>query len=130
MARHNEDDSCPRCAEKLRTAQPTIAEWFLEAKKQFPDLHVATAFRGKEDQEKVFKEGKTRARFPRSKHNHTENGLPCALALDVFQLKIGKAIFSTDFLAELWQWTVAMGYSMKWGGNFKRLVDCVHFELL
>lgn len=119
----------PCVEEKLQTAHPKLAEWFFEAKKQFSDLHVSTAFRGQHEQEKAFQEGKTRARWPRSKHNHTENGLPCALALDVFQLQEGKAVFCAEFLTILWGWTCAMGYSMKWGGNFKKLVDCVHFEV-
>jgi hypothetical protein len=86
---HTNDLICLLCAEKLATADPRIAEWFLEIKKEFPHAHVSWAYRNKEDQDRFFAEGKTRAKFPRSKHNVERDGKPYAQALDLFELRNG-----------------------------------------
>jgi hypothetical protein len=115
--------------EKLSTAHVRIADWFRQMKKEFSNLHVAWAWRGKEDQERAFREGKTKARWPHSKHNHVVDETPCSLALDVFQLSEGKAVFPIRYFAEIQRFNEARGNSVLWRGNFRKLVDADHFEL-
>ena len=126
---HTSDIPCLLCEDKLKTANPRLSTWFYDAKSEFPDLHISWAYRGKEEQEKAFRERKTHARWPHSKHNHRQNGVPCSLALDLFQLQSGKAIFCPKFYFKLNQFTQSRGYPILWGGTFKNLKDHDHFEL-
>lgn len=73
--------------------------------------------------------GKSRELFPNSKHNFTIDGQPHSLALDIFQLISGKAIFNPTFCADLYAWSLAQGYQLTWGGTFKGLHDLDHFQL-
>jgi hypothetical protein len=125
---HTSDPVCPLCAEKLTTADPRIAEWFFEMKKEFPHAHVSGAYRGREVQEQVFKRRK-RAHWPQSRHNHMEDGKPCSLVLDVFQLKNGKPKFCPNFYFTLNELTQKMGLPISWGGSFRAIMDSDHFEL-
>ncbi len=99
---HTASPICPLCDEKLKTADARIAKWFRQIKSEFPDLHISCAYRGKKEQEEAVAGGKSRAHFPMSKHNHTtETGVPCSLALDVFQLKDHAAWFDKAYFKSI-----------------------------
>jgi hypothetical protein len=126
---HTNDSICPLCEEKLKTADPRMSAWFRQVKIAFPDLHISCAYRGKKEQEEAVAGGKSRAHFPYSKHNHTDgDGNPCALALDVFQLQDGKAIFDPEFYFKLHTFNENLGFNIAWGGEFKKFKDYCHFE--
>lgn len=127
---HTDDLICPLCEEKLKGVHEKLQAWFLEAKKEFRNIHIACAWRGQEDQEKAYQEGKTRAHFPFSKHNHTREGTPCSLALDVFQLVDGEAVFDSKFYACLNDLNQSLNCPILWGGTFKSIIDRDHFELI
>lgn len=130
---HAEGPACPLCEEKLKTAHPTIREWFLGKKAKYRNLHVSCAYRGAEEQEKAFKEHATTLHYPESKHNHTEGGKPCSLAVDVFQIdEDGRARFSSLFCAKLNAENQAEGLKIRWGGTFhlKHGNDGCHFEVI
>jgi len=125
----NNNGDCLLCEDKLRFAHETLQIWFLEMRNEFKDVHISCSWRDKEDQEKAFHEGKTKALWPHSKHNFEKDGKPCSLALDVFQLDEGKALFQPKFFCKIHRFNQQRGYPILWGGKFRRLVDADHFEM-
>jgi D-alanyl-D-alanine carboxypeptidase len=121
---------CPLCQEKLKEAHEKLQVWFGDLKKEFNQVHVSWAWRGKEDQERFFKEKKTRAHFPYSKHNHMKEGKPCSLALDLFELVNARAVFNPKFYLRIHKFNQAKNHEIKWGGLFKNFKDYPHFELI
>jgi hypothetical protein len=123
--------SCPSCEDKLKDAHPDLAEWFRgKVKPNYPHAHVSWSYRGKEDQEHAFLDGKTRLHFPLSAHNkHDDQGNPCALALDLFELDYnGMACWGWAFFRAIANAAQHDGIPIKWGGDFKTLGDADHFE--
>lgn len=131
--KHTKEIICPSCEEKLKTANAYLCTWFLESvKPMYPDCHVSWAFRGMEDQEKAFKDGKSKLHFPLSLHNYTdEKGYPRARAIDLFQIdEIGRAVFSRKFYSLINDDIKKAELDIKWGGEFKSLGDFDHFEMI
>jgi hypothetical protein len=65
--------TCKKCQKILDTypgLHSAIREWFIELQKKYPEIHVSEAGRGKERQEKLKKEGKSRASYGQSAHNY------------------------------------------------------------
>lgn len=132
--RHKHGERCPKCEQMLEGAHPKMREWFLRYLKPcFPEAHISCAYRGEEDQERAFREGKSKARFGKSPHNAIdESGNPCSRALDIFVLsEDGKhALFPKAWYKDLFDLCVVDGaIKITWGGNFKTLGDANHFEL-
>lgn len=124
--------ACPSCEDKLKDAHPDIAAWFREkVKPRHKDCHISWSFRGKDDQEKAFLDGKTRLHFPLSAHNKSDDqGNPCSLALDLFELDYnGQACWSWDYFRLIADEAQASHAPIFWGGNWAKLGDFDHFEL-
>lgn len=128
MLHHIEGDFCPLCDDKLKLVHEAMKEWFLWAKKIYPDLHIAWGWRGELDQHADFMAGRSKLDWPKSKHNNMIDGRAQSLALDVFQID-EKAIFNPKFYLELWQRTEQEGWPVLWGGTWKSFKDMDHFEL-
>ena len=126
---HKEGAECPLCQQKLLSAHESLREWFFEVKNAFLDVHISCAWRGKEDQEAAFHLGLSNAKYGHSKHNHTLNGEPYSLALDLFQLRNGVAAYRPRYFAAINDFNARNGYPIRWGGSFRSIRDCVHFEL-
>lgn len=128
---HKSGESCPLCELKLSQAHPEIANWFrFRVKVKWPNAHVAWAFRGEEDQNKAFSEGKSKLKWPESKHNRTDaQGRPCSYALDLFQIDDGKAIFSQEWYLDVWEKVQRDASPIRWGGTWKSFPDFPHFEI-
>lgn len=122
MAKHQNSRKCEKCQEMLYSGMltPTLREWFEKLQETENDVHVAYVYRNKEDQNKFFREGKSKAKFGQSPHNY----IPC-LAVDIFFLVDGK--YNAD-MKRLKKIANEMPPAITWGGNFKGLVDGVHFE--
>lgn len=121
---------CPSCEDKLLSAHPDLGVWFRTVKTKFPDAHISWSYRGKEDQEKFFIDGKTRAHFPHSPHNREENGKPMSHALDLFELTDqGSAAFPPKFYFDIAQESKKLGFAIKWGGEFKSISDHDHYQI-
>ena len=121
---------CPLCEEKLKQAHAELHRWFYDMKEKFPQLHISCSYRGEKEQNQAVSQGKSKAKYPASAHNKTnEKGEPEARALDVFELKDGKACFDSDFYVKLWK-NSKQDFCMIWGGNFKSLGDANHFQLV
>lgn len=130
MNHHTKDPVCPLCEEKIQTGHPMLQAYWEHLKSQFETAHLSWVFRGEADQNTFFREGKTRVTWPDSAHNQMKDGLPCARAMDLFEIRPdGVAYFGQDFSAKIWAYCSAAGFSLLWGGNFKHLGDADHFQL-
>lgn len=128
--RHTHDPRCPLCEEKLATAHPVMRDWLRRVKDRHPSVHVSWAWRGEEDQNRFKAEGMSNASFGESKHNHMEDGKPCSLALDLFELTpAGAARWDGVFFAALNDENEAQRELLVWGGKFRKLGDACHFEM-
>jgi len=107
-----------------------MQEWFARKKLRYVNMHVSWAWRGQVEQDLFFSEGKSRARYPNSPHNHRFNQLPCSLALDIFQIdEDGMARFSPRFYALLWEECQRDIEPIIWGGTFKSIGDAGHYQV-
>ena len=131
MNHHTDDPECPLCEQKLATAHKTLQSWYRRHKVRNPNSHISWAYRGKDDQEQFFKEGKTRCHFPDSPHNHLdEKSQPESLALDLFQIdEDGNARFSPKWYAKVNAENEADKEPIIWGGTFKSIGDGDHYQL-
>jgi peptidoglycan L-alanyl-D-glutamate endopeptidase CwlK len=122
MAKHQTSTKCPKCQEIIykHLLNPILRQWFEDLQEQLPDLHIAYTYRDKDEQNKFFREGKSKAKFGQSPHNY----LP-ALAIDVFFLVNGK--YSLD-VARLANIADSAPPGITWGGKWK-FKDCPHFEV-
>lgn len=122
---------CPNCTEKLMWTNPSLVSWFIWLVEKFPNAHIAWSYRDQAKQTEFYEKGLSRVKYPNSKHNTLDiNGRPSAEALDLFQIIDGKAVFDEKWyrdvnaLNEMWK------VPLRWGGNFLKLKDFCHFELL
>ena len=122
MAKHENNGKCEKCNLMIYEGllHGTLSYWFKALQETYPDVHLAHTYRGKEEQNKYFREGKSKAKFGQSPHNY----IPC-LAMDIFFLVNGK--YNAD-LKRLKQIASEMPDGLTWGGSFKGFVDGVHFE--
>ena len=133
--RHVLGNSCPSCEHKLQFAHPLLAKWFYEVKKEYSGVHVSHTFRGKDLQNKFFREGKTKLPYPKSKHNRCDtSGKPCSEAIDLFFLETeGIALYKDELFEKVWKNAVKhhlhISDFLKWGGVWKGFRDPCHFEL-
>ena len=62
---------------RLKSCHPDLIKLIMRLDEIYP-VHVTCGYRGKEDQDKAFKEKKSKLKFPDSKHNKTPS-----LAVDI-----------------------------------------------
>lgn len=131
----NEILICPKCEDTLKTAHPDLIHWFWTfVKPRHLDCHVSEAWRNEYDQRLDYASGKSKEAWPMSKHNKMdEEGNPCSLALDLFQLASNDlGCFPWNYFKAIADETkdVLSGYHINWGGDFPKLHDGPHFELI
>ena len=68
--------------ERLNTCHPDLIAVFNEVIKYY-DCTVTCGYRGEEDQNKAFDEGRSKARYPKGKHNKNPS-----IAVDVYPYPI------------------------------------------
>lgn len=125
MSRHTKDPVCPLCQEKMALAHPTLQEWWKKIKAEFPDAHVSWTFRDKEMQELFFEDGRTRCRWPNSKHNRKP-----AEAMDLFQLRPdGMAAWQRAYFVKIAEWLKAQNCPLQWSGTWTTFREYDHFEI-
>jgi len=121
MAKHaNGLAQCPSCVEKIKTSHPIMQEWFLyTVKPRFPDCHVSWAWRNKIDQNQFHAEGKSMRPWPLSDHNKMDDqGNPCSLALDFFQLCTnGMAAWPYKYFRDIASVCEIKFYNIEWAGS-------------
>lgn len=124
--------------ERLKTCHPDLQKVFYEVLNGF-DHTILCGHRGREAQNKAFNEGKSKLRFPQSKHNSTPS-----MAVDVAPWYPDKPHIHwqedenfTMFGGYVLGVAASMGVGLRWGGDWKQcndrrkndFEDLVHFEL-
>jgi peptidoglycan L-alanyl-D-glutamate endopeptidase CwlK len=117
--------------EKLNQCHPDLITLMNEVIKT-TDITVITGHRGKEAQDKAYREGKSKVLWPNGKHNQTPS-LAVDIAPypvdwnDINRFKILGA-FVLD-LAKFLKTHGVIAHEIEWGGNWKKFKDWGHFEI-
>lgn len=128
--KHTNGIPCEYCQEMLLDAHPDLRLWFYEIREEFPTAHCAYVWRGKDSQDEMVAKGKSLLKWPNSKHNVMEGTEARSHAFDLFfQTDEGKYEASIASLSRIWRFLEDKKAPMTWGGHFKHLVDCPHFQL-
>lgn len=119
--------------EKLATCDPRLQKVFNEVIKYF-DCTVIEGHRGEAAQNKAFAEGKSKLKYPQSKHNKTPS-----LAADVLPYPIdwndtNRMRYFAGFVVGI---AATMGIKLRWGGDWNQNTelkdnsfnDLPHFEI-
>jgi hypothetical protein len=130
---HNEGKWCDGCESRMTEAHQVLQAFFARFKILYPSMHVSWAYRGEEEQNAALEAGVSNAKFGESKHNV----LP-SLAIDIFEIKEGAAIWDPVFCLKVYKEALAAGFRLKNGGDFKvkkkgkwvSLGDYGHFEVM
>lgn len=91
------------------------------------DLTITFGYRTKDEQEKAYKDGKSRAKFGESKHNVFPSK-----AIDICPYPINwddKDPRWTEMALNAMWCSGKLNISIKWGGTFKSIKDYPHFEI-
>lgn len=120
--------------DNLNTAHPILKELFEEVVKYF-DCKVLCGHRGKEEQDKAFSEGKSKLKFPKSKHNSNPS-----LAVDVVPYPVDWKDLSRFYMFIGFVKGIATlkGIKIRTGGDWdgdtqvkdETFIDLPHFELI
>lgn len=132
-----------RSQKELETCDPrlqVIVRAVINA--EIMDLTVTEGVRSQEDQDKYYKEGKSRIRWPNGKHNVVEEGQK-SKAVDVAPFVSGKLSYNFGHCVHLAGLMImagrALGVKLRWGGNWdmdgepvtdQDFQDLVHYELI
>ncbi len=126
-----------KSVERLNTCHPDLIKVFKEVIKYY-DCTVTCGYRGEEDQNKAFDEGRSKAKYPKGKHNKLPSN-----AVDVYPYPIDFENY--DRLSHFAGFVIAiaktMGINLRWGRDWhnefytKRndsttFKDYPHFELI
>lgn len=126
---HKDGPVCLLCNLKLEQSFQPMKEWFLRIKKVIPDVHISWSYRNKADQDQFFSEGKSKLKYPKSKHNFTNaRGEPCSEALDLFRQVNGKDLSNEDYYRAIADLCIKNNDDIACGLFFKSLGDGNHFE--
>lgn len=119
---------------KLLTCHPELQRLFLEVIKHW-DCQILEGHRGKEAQNKAFKEGNSKLQWPKGKHNK----LP-SLAVDVAPYPIDwkdtqRFIYFAGFVKGV---AATLGIKLRYGGDWdsdtqmtdENFRDLVHWEII
>jgi peptidoglycan L-alanyl-D-glutamate endopeptidase CwlK len=102
----------------------------------FYDCVIVQGYRNQEDQDKAFAEGKSKLKYPQSKHNSNPS-----MAVDAAPFINGKIVWETKqvlhFAGFVLGMAAEMGIPLRWGGDWdsdkdlsdNTFNDLVHFEL-
>lgn len=121
---------------RLAECHEDIIEVCTELIKQY-DFSVLCGHRSKEEQDKAFKEGNSKVRYPHSKHN-TKPSLAVDLApynetephIDWGNVSAFKEMWIRfDTIAKVLKSQGKISSIFVWGGDWTSLQDCPHIEI-
>lgn len=120
--------------QKLETLHPDL-QWILNEAIKIYDFAIICGHRNEEDQNKAFKEGNSRLKWPQSKHNQNPS-----IAVDIAPYPIDwenrdRFIFLAGIIYCI---SLQLGVEIRFGGNWsmswqfekQKFNDLVHFELV
>lgn len=114
-----------RSLDNLGQCHPDLQKVAHEAIKHF-DFTVICGHRNKADQDKAVREGKSKAKWPNSKHNKTPSLAFDAVPHPVDWNDIGRFRTMAQHMKTA---AKKVGVKITWGGDFKGFFDGPHFEL-
>lgn len=90
------------------------------------DFSVLCGYRGEEEQNKAYDDGKSTLKYPQSKHNRMPS-----MAVDIapYPINWNDEKRFHELAGRVLETAALMGIVMKWGGHWKTLKDLPHFEL-
>lgn len=114
-----------RSLEHLATLDPRLQAVLEKAIRRY-DFAIICGHRGKDDQDKAVREGRSKLKFPLSKHNQ----LP-SLAVDVAPYPIDWKDIGRfkDLACVILETACRESIPLAWGGNWKSFKDYPHFEI-
>jgi hypothetical protein len=112
-------------ARKLATCDERLQDIFNEVIKHF-DCKILDGYRSKEKQDEAHRTGKSKARYPQSKHNKMPS-----LAADVapYPVDWDDLYRFHEFAGFVQAIAITKGYKIKWGGKFKNFFDGPHYQI-
>ena len=123
--------------ERLATCDVRLQKVFNEVIKYY-DCTVTCGYRGEEDQNKAFDEGRSNAKFPKGKHNNSPS-----TAVDIYPYPVDFKNFDrlSHFAGFVLGIANSMGIKLRWGRDWHqefwtkkkdttKLRDYPHFELV
>ena len=126
-----------KSVERLATCDKRLQKVFNEVIKHY-DCTVTCGYRGEEDQNKAFDEGRSNARFPKGKHNNSPS-----TAVDIYPYPIDFKNFDrlSHFAGFVLGIARTMEISLRWGRDWHNefyrdkndsttFKDYPHFELI
>ncbi len=132
MSKHTNDIfECESCEVKLLQVVGPLVDWYRWLKWLHPTVHIAWGFRDRTSQNVAYNTGKSRLAWPDSRHNAlNERGVPCAEALDIFELSPkGEALFPIDLYQKIYEESLAQNMPIEWGGSWEHFKDYDHFQI-
>ena len=126
-----------KSVERLATCDKRLQKVFNEVIKYY-DCTVTCGYRGEEDQNKAFDEGRSNAKFPKGKHNNSPS-----TAVDIYPYPVDFKNFDrlSHFAGFVLGIANSMGIKLRWGRDWHqefwtkkkdttKLKDYPHFELV
>ena len=126
-----------KSVERLATCDKRLQKVFNEVIKYY-DCTVTCGYRGEEDQNKAFDEGRSNAKFPKGKHNNSPS-----TAVDIYPYPIDFKNYDrlSHFAGFVLGIANTMGIKLRWGRDWQqefwtekkdttKLKDYPHFELV
>ena len=123
--------------ERLNPCHPDLIAVFNEVIKYY-DCTVTCGYRGEEDQNKAFDEGRSNARYPKGKHNNSPS-----TAVDIYPYPVDFENYDrlSHFAGFVLGIANTMGIKLRWGRDWHqefwtkkkdttKLRDYPHFELV
>ena len=122
-----------RSQERLDTCEEDLQKLFNEVVKHF-DCSVLEGHRGKELQNKYFKEGKSKLKFPKGRHNASPSKAVDVVPYPVDWNDTERMYYFSGFVKGI---AATMGLTIRWGGDWDNdtevkdtgFKDLPHFEL-
>ena len=122
-----------RSRKNLNTCNEDLQELFNQVIKYF-DCTVIQGYRGKEEQNKYFKEGKSKVKYPNGRHNASPSNAVDVVPYPIDWKDTDRMYYFAGFVKGI---AANLGIPIRWGGdwndntevkdtNFK---DLPHFEL-
>ncbi len=123
-----------RSMSKLETCDPALQKVFLEVVKTF-DCTVFTGRRGKEQQDELFRQGKSQVKFPFSMHNTYPSKAADVAPYPIDWKDRERAYYFAGYVLGIAQ---SMGIKLRFGGDWdgdwevkdNSFDDLWHFELI
>jgi len=112
--------------ERINTVHKDLREVLYAAIEDF-DFSVICGKRGEDEQNEAFAAGRSKLKWPESKHNQTPSH---AVDIAPFPLDWSDIESFKDMATVVLEKATQAGVPLRWGGNWVNFRDYPHFELL